>query len=228
VIPTRCSVRVRNYTAEINRGGQVHVLRMTTGFAIGIGKAGTTTTNAQLDEFRDDIRDHARTRTYDGTDFVGSGLQKNCTVADQSRSLTFQNFNQCTVSSDVNWAPDTVDVSGTPTEYPVYPTDMYHYDPTFTPIAILFEPFVNVQPGASGSTPVGNTYGITVQSQFLAHYKQGSMLANMAFNPSHDRDGKSMNVQREKEEASGSAFHKIMEYAAPVARAVRAIGPLLL
>lgn len=227
VIPVRCSVRIRNYTAEINRGGQVHILRMTTGFAIGIGKEGTTTTNAEFDEFLDAIRDHSRTRTYDGTDFVGAGLQKNCTVADQSRSLMFQNFNQCTVSSDVSWAPDTAPIGGTDQEYPVYPVDKYHYDPTFTPIAILFEPFINVNPGSTGSI-VGNTYGITVQSQFLAHYKQGTMLANMAFNPAHDRDGKTLNAHREKEEASGSALHKIMEYALPVARAVRTIGPMFL
>lgn len=214
VIPVRCSVRVRNYTAEINRGGQVHVLRMTTGFAIGIGKVGTITTNAELDEFLDSIRDHARTRTYDGCDFTGVGLQKNCTVADQSRSLMFQNFNQSIVSSDVSWAPAKVDVSGTPEVYPVYPVDQYHYDPTFTPIAYLFEPFINVQPGSGGS--VGNTYGITVQSQFLAHYKQGTMLANMAFNPAHDKDGKTLNKHREKEESWGSSLHKVMDIITPV------------
>jgi len=113
VIPVRCSVRVRNYTAEINRGGQVHVLRMTTGVALG----GTYTTNGEFDELLDGIRDHARTRTYDGADFGGVGMQKNCTVADQSRSLMFQNFNQATVSSDVPWVPDQTLVQP-PQEFP--------------------------------------------------------------------------------------------------------------
>lgn len=227
VIPVRCSVRVRNYTAEINRGGQVHVLRMTTGFAIGIGKEGTLTTNDEFDDFLDDIRDHARTRTYDGTDFVGTGLQKNCTVADQSRSLMFQNFNQSIVSTDVPWAPDEASNAGTMQEYPVYPIDQYHYDPTMTPIAYLFEPFINVQPGGSGQ-PIGNTYGISIQSQFLAHYKQGSMLANMAFNPSHDKDGKTLNAHREREESFGSSLHKVMEVITPAVKAAKTYGPALL
>jgi hypothetical protein len=224
VIPVRCSVRVRNFTAEINRGGQVHVLRLTTGLAL----MPPITTNADFDDLLEGIRDHARTRTYDGADFGGTGLQKNCTVADQSRALMFQNFNQCTVSSDVNWVPDEAPLApgAPPVQFPVYPVDVYHYDPTFTPIAILFEPFKNVQPGTGG--PIGNTYGVTVQSQFLAHYKQGTMLANMAFNPSNDKDGKTLNTHRDKEEMHGSTFHKIMDYVKPVAQTVGALAPFIL
>jgi hypothetical protein len=228
VLPVRCSVRVRNFTAEINRGGQVHVLRMTTGFALGIGKkSAPLSTNAELDDFMEGIRDHARTRTYDGADFGGAGMQKNCTVADQSRSLMFQNFNQATVSTDVPWAPDTVvtSVPAPPEPYPVYPIDKYHYDPTYTPIAILFEAFSNVQPGQGG--PIGNTYGVTIQSQFLAHYKQGTMLANLAYEPKHDVNGTTVNKFREKEESHGSAFHKILDVAGSAANIGAKIAPLL-
>lgn len=209
VIPVRCSVRVRNYSAEINRGGIVHVLRMTTGIALG---AGVYTTNDEFDDLCDAIRDHARTRTYDGADFGGVGLQKNCVVADQSRSLMFQNFNQCKKSTDIGWAPDVIPPSPAGPggdEYPIFPIDMYHYDPTYTPIAILFEPFQNVQPGGTTGAPIGNTYGVTVQTQFLAHYKQGSMLANMAFSPMSDSN--KLNTHRDKEEATGSAMQKVMD-----------------
>jgi hypothetical protein len=75
--------------------------------------------------------------------------------------------------------------------------------------------------------PVGNTYGITVQSQFLAHYKQGTMLANMAFNPGHDKDGKSLNRHREKEESHGSSFHKILEHVMPFVQMAGTMAPLL-
>lgn len=221
VIPTRCSVRIRNYTAEINRGGIVHVLRMTTGIALG---AQTFTTNAELDDFCDAIRDHARTRTYDGSDFGGSGLQKNCVVADQSRSLMFQNFNQCVISGDVAWVPNETLPPTTPAQYPVFPIDFYHYDPTYTPIAILFEPFINVQPGSGG--PVGNTYGITVQSQFLAHYKQGTMLANMTYTPKSDSNW--LNAHRDKEEATGSTMQKVMDWVVPIAQTAGALAPFLL
>jgi len=205
VIPIRCSVRIRNFTAEINRGGIVHVLRMTT----GINLIPQNVTNDDFDEILDNIRDHARTRTYDGAEFCGTGLQKNCVVADQSRSLWFQNFNQATISSDVPWALDKAPQTpgGTPVEYPVFPVEKYLYDPTYTPIAILFEPFVNVQPGTGG--PVGNSYGITIQTQFLAHYKQGTMLANLAISPMSDAN--KLNAHRDKEERSGSAMQKVAD-----------------
>ena len=221
VIPTRCSVRIRNYTADINRGGIVHVLRMTTGIALG---PGVYTTNAELDDLCDAIRDHARTRTYDGSDFGGAGLQKNCVVADQSRSLMFQNFNQCVISGDVSWVPNESLPPTTPAAFPVFPVDFFHYDPTFTPIAVLFEPFINVQPGSGG--PAGNTYGITVQSQFLAHYKQGTMLANMTYTPKSDSSR--LNAHRDKEEASGSTMQKVMDWVVPIAQTAGALAPMLL
>jgi hypothetical protein len=231
-IPTRCSVRIRNFTAEINRGGLVHVLRMTT----GVGLKGTyanysqgTTTNAELDQFCEAIRDHARTRTYEGTDFTGAGLQKNCVVADQSRSLMFKNYNQPIISTDVPWAPDdSLPVTGVPLGqvYAVESWEQYLYDPTFTPIAILFDPFLNVTVGPTG-TPIGNSYGITVQSQFLAHYRQGTMLANLAYSPMHDVGGK-LNAHRDKEESTGSTLQKIMDVAVPVMQGAAAVAPYLM
>lgn len=210
VIPVRCSVRVRNFTAEINRGGIVHVLRMTS----GLNMLPSNTSNDAFGEICDNIRDHGRTRTYDGSDFTGTGLQKNTVVADQSRSLMFQNFNQATISSDTNWALDkAVQVpGGAAVEYPVLPFEKCLYDPTYTPIAILFEPFLNVQPGTGG--PVGNTYGITIQTQFLAHYKQGTMLANLAISPLSDYNR--LNAHRDKEERSGSALQKVLDVVAGV------------
>jgi hypothetical protein len=217
VIPTRCSVRIRNFTAEINRGGIVHVLRMTT----GVNLIPQTTTNEALDDLCDAIRDHARTRTYEGGDFSGNGLQKNCVVADQSRALMFQNFNQAVVSDSLSWPARHL--PGTTDTYPVFPVEQWLYDPTYTPIAILFEPFINVQPGSG--TAVGNTYGVTVQSQFLAHYKQGTMLANMAM--SAQSDSNKINAHRDREEASGSTFHKVMDYVVPIAQTVGSLAPYI-
>lgn len=221
VIPVRCSVRIRNFSAEINRGGIIHVLRMTTGINMIPGNM----TNADFDSFCDGIRDHARTRTYEGADFSGTGLQKNCVVADQSRSLAFQNFNQATISTDVPWALDESIIvpGGAAVEYPVFPVEKFLYDPTYTPIAILFEPFVNVQPSTAGK---GNTYGVTIQTQFLAHYKQGTMLANMAMTPLSDMN--KLNTHRNKEEATESNFQKIMDYAVPIAQFAGGLAPLLL
>ena len=204
IIPTRCSLRIGNYTAAINQGGLVRVLRMTTGVLLD----SQYTTNAELLNLMEGIREHRRTRTYRGTEFE-EDLQKNCIVADQSRSLAFQNFEEIIPSNLVPWLPQ----GGAPTD--VYPWVRNLYDPTYTPIAILFEPFLNVQPGGAGA-PLGNTYQVTVQSQFLAHYKQGSMLANLAISPMSDSN--TINAHRDKEERKGSALDKIWHGVQQVAK----------
>jgi hypothetical protein len=166
------------------------------------------TTNDDLRSLMEGIRDHRRTRTYRGTEFE-EDLQKNCIVADQSRSLAFQNFDEVIPSNLVPWLPQ----GGTPTD--VFPWVRNLYDPTYTPIAILFEPFLNVQPGGAGA-PIGNTYQVTIQSQFLAHYKQGTMLANLAISPMSDSN--TINVHRDKEEKKGSALDKIWHGVQQVAK----------
>lgn len=208
-IPTRCSVRIGNYTSSINQGGIVRVLRMTTGVNLAPGY----TTNDELLELMQGIREHKRTRQYKGCE-LNEDMQINCIVADQSRSLTFSNFAQPRSSDLVPWL-----ATGSPPEPPspatqVFPFTTQLYDPTFTPIAILFEPFLNVQPGTGGN--IGNTYQVVVQSQFLAHYKQGSMLANLAISPSSDLNV--LNKHRDKEEAKGSSLEKIWNGAQRVGR----------
>lgn len=199
-IPARCSIRIGNYTAAINQGGIVRVLRMTTGVALDPNY----TDNATLIALMQGIREHRRTRQYKGTQ-LDDDMQKNCIVADQSRSLTFSNFDQAVSSDLVPWLwTGSPPVAPTPATF-TQPFTMQLYDPSFTPIAILFEPFVNVQPGTGG--PLGNTYQVVVQSQFLAHYKQGSMLANLAISPASDPN--TLNRYRDAEEAKGSALDKI-------------------
>jgi hypothetical protein len=200
MIPTRCSLRIRNYTAKVNKGGLIKVLRMTTGVFLDPD----FTTNAQLLEIMGGIRDHKRTREYDGAELPGV-MQKNCIVADQSRALTFQNFGEATPSDQYHPLPPQ------PPTTPV--VNVYQFtktlnDPAFTPIAILFEPFLNVQQGGGTSQSLGNTYQITVQSQFLAHYKQGTMLANLAFSPACDAPH--INKNRDHEENKGSALEKVV------------------
>jgi hypothetical protein len=199
-IPSRCSLRIGNYTAAINQGGIVRVLRMTTGVALDPNY----TDNQTLLALMQGIREHRRTRQYKGTQ-LDDDMQKNCIVADQSRSLMFKNFEQFVSSDLVPWlATGTPPVPPTPATQTA-PFTLQLYDPTFTPIAILFEPFTNVQPGTGG--PIGNTYQVVVQSQFLAHYKQGTMLANLAISPASDPN--TLNKHRDHEEAKGSALDKI-------------------
>jgi len=201
VIPTRCSVRIGNFTSRLNQGGIVRVLRMTTGVALDPNY----TDNHTLAAFMEGIREHRRTRQYKGSQ-LDEDMQKNCIVADQSRALLFKNFAENVSSDLVPWlATGNPPVPPSPATQ-TSPFTLQLYDPSFTPIAILFEPFVNVMPGSGG--PVGNTYQVVVQSQFLAHYKQGSMLANMAISPASDPN--TLSKHRDHEERKGSALEKVM------------------
>jgi hypothetical protein len=181
-IPTRCSLRIRNWTQEVGVGGIVRVLRATTGFAISLG-CGTdypVSTNQELADFMQDIRSHARTRTYGGEELRRTH-QKNCSVVDQSRATRFQ-----------QWSTKLT-----------CPTTYATAEPAFTPILILFEPFIAAVSGAS----VGNTYEVNIRSQFLGHYAQGTMLANMAIDPPSDIAN--ISKYRDHEEAKGSAFEVV-------------------
>jgi len=195
-IPTRCSLRIGNYTSALNQGGIIRVLRMTTGILLD----SDVTTNDGLKTLMEGIREHRRTVSYRGME-LASDKQKNCIVADQSRSLAFQNWDLVTDSRLLPW------LSGATPTFDVWPWTTNLYDPTYTPIAILFEPYTNIQPG-SGGQPLGNSYQVVIQSQFLAHYKQGSMLANLAASPNSDAN--TINAHRDHEESKGSALEHIV------------------
>ena len=184
-IVSRASLRIRNWTQSVGRGGVVRVLRMTTGIALT-----SANTNADLVDIQEAIRTHARTRTYGGDELMDT-MQKNATVVDQSKAVRFRGW-------------DIVE------EPPGYPSTGAFasltntlWEPAYTPIAILFEPFVAA---VSGGT-VGNSYEITLRNQYLAHYKQGTMLANMAIDPKND--AQELEKHRAHEEANGSLLHKV-------------------
>lgn len=216
-IPTRCSVRIRNFTNQYNMGGLVRVLRATTGMYLDPDY----TSNEVLGDLMQGVRDHRRTVTYTGPEFI-KALQKNAIVADQSRSLWFTDHDVVSKSGQLPWfqshydpqppatyvLPDSPPGSGNPQTYsavkPVFDFTSYIANPTFTPIVILFEPY------GSASTPTvagPNTYEVIVQSQFLAHYRQGSMLANMAIEPKSDHAA--LEKHRNHEEAKGSALQAV-------------------
>lgn len=173
-IPTRCSLRIRNVSPTFTKGGIVRTLRVTTGFAI-------PTSFAELDAFCELVRNHDRTRTYSGA-ALSEDFQINCTVVDQARATSFQNW-----GSNIGVAMTT---------------------PTYTPIVILFEPFSGIA-GSTALTTTPNTYEITIRSQFLGRYPQGTMLANLAIPPRSIGDG--VNPVRDREEAKGSALHPVSE-----------------
>lgn len=198
-IPTRCSLRLRNWTQHVGVGGIVRTLRMTTGVALRPGY----TTNEELAILCENIRNHARTRTYGGDELCETH-QKNCTVVDQSKATWFRDWDALTPNHLLPWTA----AAGWPqgdaapnTETGAF--DVQLHDPSYTPIAILFEPFVAA---VSGST-VGNKYEVSVRSQFLAHYAQGTMLANMAVDPANE-PGQLSNY-RDREEAKGSILENI-------------------
>jgi len=202
-IPTRCSMRIRNWTQQVGVGGIVRVLRMTTGVALSTNGLGGVTNNAELADFMESIRVHARTRTYGGEELVDSH-QKNCTIVDQSKSTWFTDFGVEYNNSNLPWAralgwPD--DIASNDSNTNTWTAQLH--DPSYTPIAILFEPFVAAVSGGS----VGNTYEVNVRSQFLGHYSAGTMLANMAIDPPTDPG--TLVKHRDKEEAKGSLLDKI-------------------
>jgi len=182
-IPTRCSLRLRNVSPQFTKGGIVRTLRITTGFTL-------PSTLAELDAFCELIRSHDRTRTYSGA-ALSEDFQINCTVADQTRATSFLDWVNITGQLDCNTTPQFCDAMHTP---------------TYTPIALLFEPFSGfVDSSTLTNTP--NTYEITIRSQFLGRYPQGTMLANLAVPPR--AIGDQTNIIRNREEAKGSALHPV-------------------
>jgi len=174
-IPTRCSLRIRNWTQHIGTGGIVRTLRMTTGVTL----QGGVTSNLQLAGLMEGIRSHTRTRTYGGEELCDTH-QKNCSVVDQSKATWFTDWQASAAAFNAQIQ-----------------------EPSYTPIAILFEPFVAAVSGGV----VGNKYEVNVRSQFLAHYAQGTMLANMAIDPPNDPG--TLSKHRDREEGKGSMFEQV-------------------
>lgn len=203
MIPSRCSVRIRNTSAGMQLGGTVRILRMTTGFSL----IENITSSKEYWELIEGIREHTRTVRYDGRAFTEGGLQKNCTVCDQSKALHFQDYALQRDYDEIMYPYLPKPPSGT-TTYDVYNWQLSHAEPAFTPIAILIEPFAAASGLASGAYWSGNTYDFNVNSQFLAHYYQGTMLANMAANPRNDQ--RLLNSHRNKEESFGSSMHRVL------------------
>jgi hypothetical protein len=210
-IPTRCSLRIRNWTQDIALGGTVRVLRATTGLAINV----SATTNEELVDLADKIRNHSRTRTYSGRE-LSAPMQKNCTVVDQGRATTFVPWGVIASGSQLPWA--LMEGWGS---VPIPPFTSALHDPAFTPIVVLFEPF---QARVDGGD-IGNSYEVVVRSQFLGHYIQGSMLANMAIAAPSLGDG--MNRLRNAEEAKGSTLEKVLMKAMDAAPTVMSIANTL-
>lgn len=180
---TRCSLQIRNVTQRLNQGGIVRSLRLTTGIL-------EPQNSNDLLILAEHIRNHARTRTYSGSD-MSENKQINCSVVDQVRATTFLNFGVYIDISDVPWYPGYPTATGT-----VSPFDLGLHNPTFTPIVFLLESFATT-----------NEYEISIRTQFLAHYVQGTMLANLAISP--PSVGDKLNPHRDHEENKGSALHDV-------------------
>jgi hypothetical protein len=189
VMATRCSLQVRNITQVLNQGGVVRSLRITTGI-IGPQILNVGTSQDLLD-LAENVRNHARTRSYSGADLV-ENKQINCTVVDQTRATTFLDFAVNVPIADLPWYPEPP----TPLGGAVGPFQQGLHNPTFTPIILLFESF-----------PTKNTYEVSIRTQFLAHYVQGSMLANLAMTP--PSVGEKLNAHRDNEERKGSILHDV-------------------
>jgi len=196
-IATRCSLRIRNWSQQVAVGGIVRILRMTTGVALAgpSGGAGgpAVTTNLQLCHLQDAIRVHKRTRTYGGEELLQT-CQKNCTVVDQSKACWFATWEQSVPASQLPWTAH----AHWDQDLMIEPFTAGLHDPAYTPIAVLFEPF---QASLAG---VGNVYECSVRSQFLAHYAQGTMLANMAI--SSPTAPEALTKARDHEESKGSVL----------------------
>jgi hypothetical protein len=189
VMATRCSLQIRNITQVLNQGGVVRSLRITTGL-IGPDVLNVGTSQNLLD-LAENVRNHARTRSYSGADLV-ENKQINCTVVDQSRATTFLDFALDVPIADLPWYPEP----DPPVGGAAGPFARGLHNPTFTPIVLLFESF-----------PTKNTYEISIRTQFLAHYVQGSMLANLAMTP--PSVGDKLNSHRDNEEKKGSILHDV-------------------
>jgi hypothetical protein len=186
---TRCSLQIRNITQVLNQGGVVRSLRVTTGIiAPDVLNVGTS---QDLLDLAEHVRNHARTRSYAGADLV-ENKQINCTVVDQSRATLFQDFNPKVPISDLPWYPEP----SPPVGGAVGAFTLGLHNPTYTPIILLFESFATV-----------NQYELSIRTQFLAHYVQGSMLANLAITP--PSVGDKLNPHRDHEERKGSVLHDV-------------------
>lgn len=189
-MPARCSARVRNYTESLAVGGLVRVLRVTTGFDIGNAtEEGKNKDAAWFAAQCTAIRNHERTRTYDAAE-LRETMQKNCTVVDSTRSTTFNQFAATPIESEM-------------------------LDPTFTPIVFLFEPFASTL-GPQLLSGGGNVYEFNLCTQFLAHYRQGTMLANMAIDPRSDVA--LHNKHKNEEERKGSTLESVANVISHVGR----------
>jgi hypothetical protein len=205
-IPTRCSLRLRNWTQHVGVGGIVRTLRMTTGVALrGDGQIPGMigTTNLAFAQLCGSIRVNQRTRTYGGEELIHAH-QKNCSVVDQAKATWFKDWS-ATYQNDqfpwtrlAGWDQDGSVPAGQMDTF----TQTLH-DPAYTPIAILFEPFV----AAVSNGVVGNQYEVNVRSQFLCHYAQGTMLANMAVDPPSKL--LQLTAARDHEEGKGSVLEKV-------------------
>lgn len=200
-IPIRCSIRARNWTQGVGVGGIIRCLRMTT----GVGLNGNYTSNVGLADLMESIRTHARTRTYSGEEFT-EGMQKNCSVVDQSKATWFTDWGQSYTNELLPWA---VALGWDPTGASSTFTKQLH-DPAYTPIAFLIEPFV----AAVNSEKIGNSYEFVIRSQFLAHYAQGTMLANLAIDPANAPG--MLNKHRDLEERKGSAVDRVITWGGPI------------
>lgn len=241
-IPTRCSFRIKNTTANIGVGGVVRFLRLTTGVTLDTRSAVTSSgqtmsTNADVVDLMEHVRTHARTRSYCGHELVDS-MQKNATVVDQSKATSFLDFDLVAYTEQYAWT----ELAGWPQTsknevgtYGNWTVDMFTegiHTPSFTPMAILIEPFLAGGVSSAGTTTVGNTYEIMIRSQFLGHFPQGTMLANMARTvPANPNE---MNKHRDAEESSGSTLMKVvdtvsqvMPYVAMAGSAARMAAPYL-
>lgn len=214
-IPTRCSVRIRNTTQSVAQGGLIRVLRMTTGVGLigGFGSPAVLpgrTSNGALATFMNGVRNHARAVTYTGEQ-LSEAMQKNCTVVDQSRALWFENWDEEIPAGQVPWVDAPASGGGIDPDAQLGPFTRQLYQPSFTPIVFLFEPFI-AQYGAQGITGgLGNYYELTIRSQFLAHYPQGTMLANLAITPKSNPTD--MTKHRNKEEQKASVLEKVANVA---------------
>ena len=102
-------------------------------------------------------------------------------VGDHSRSITFQDIGYERSSNITPWWAPSVTENPAANVTSLILFTVHSCDPTYTTIAISFEPLAAVSPGTTGR--VGNTDEVAVRSQFIAHYTQGTMLANLAMDP---------------------------------------------
>lgn len=228
LIPARCSFTLKNISEHFTMGGDVYTLRCTTGLTL----LPNLSTNLELATFASDVRVHARAKNYDGVE-LKVGHQKNCTVVDQAKATWFANFDVSHTSEDQPWLRPIVNPAAQPT-FRISPFTQGIHDPSFTPIVLLFDPFVSGIAQSAGS-PIGNSYRMIVQAQYLAHYPQGGMLANMAIEPKSSPSA--MERYRALENRHGSDFHMLKEVAGKViqqawkhrqeiAMGVRSVGKL--